>query len=394
MKAIVNATIVTPNRLIEEGAIWIDAGRIVGYGPQEQLAPPEGSDVIDAEGLYVAPGFVDIHCHGGGGYWAYRNPSEFARFHLNFGTTSILPTFTYNESETQVIEGLHRIIQAQSGPYGHVISGIHMEGPYINPKYGAITSPIRPVNPIEYREILALAGSRIKLWTLAPELEGQQQFMEEASRYGIPFSVGHSEAAAQTILDSVRYGLKVGCHCTNASGTTPSPSRYAGTREVGVDEAVMLCDEIYAEVIPDEEGRHVRPLMLQLILKVKGADKVIVITDGMDRAGLPGASCDVNLMARTAHSPPQAENFMLGGSLLTMDRAVRNMRSHTGASLVDLFKMAALNPARAIGIDRETGSIETGKRANLLVMTEDFKIRQVFLDGEAVQLQHQQPREG
>jgi len=387
VKVIVNAIVITPDRLIHEGTVWIDEGRIVACGPQEQLPPPDSSTVIDAKGLYVAPGFVDVHCHGGGGYWAYRNPAEFARFHLNFGTTSILPTFSYNETEEQVMKGLRLVMQAQDGPYGCAIAGIHMEGPYINPKYGAITSPIRPVNPAEYREILALAGSRIKLWTLAPELDNQQLFMEEASRYGIVFSVGHSEAAAQTILDSVKYGLKVGCHCTNASGTTPSPSRYAGTREVGVDEAVLLSDEIYAEVIPDEEGRHVRPLMLRLILKIKGADKVIVITDAMEEAGLPGASCDVNLMAKTPHSPPQADAFMLGGSLLTMDRAVRNMKRHTGASLVDLCKMASLNPARAIGIDREAGSIEIGKRANLIVMTEDIQVQQVYLDGQSIELQ-------
>ncbi|GBG10904.1 hypothetical protein PAT3040_05674 [Paenibacillus agaridevorans] len=391
MKVIVNAKVVTPHGLIDEGVVWFDQGRIVACGEARDLTPSEDAELIDAEGLYVAPGFVDIHCHGGGGHWSFENPAAFARFHLHYGTTSILPTFSYNESEEQIAEGLRRILRAQmdTKAYGRSIAGIHMEGPYINPKYGAITSPIRPVNPAEYREILKVAGEQIKVWTLAPELEGQRQFMEEASRYGIAFSVGHSEAAAETVLDSVSYGLRIGCHCTNASGTTPSPSRYAGTREVGVDEAVLLSDEIYAEVIPDSEGRHVRPLMLKFILKVKGADKVIIITDAMDGTGINDASVDVNLIKRTEFSPAQAEDYMLGGSLLTMDRAVYNMKRHTGVGMADLFKMASLNPAKVIGIDHEAGSLEKGKRANLIFVTEDIQVRKVFLDGELVHVHNQ-----
>ncbi|MFC5401275.1 N-acetylglucosamine-6-phosphate deacetylase [Cohnella soli] len=389
MKVIVNATVVTPHGLINDGTVWIEQGRIVCCGAARELPPPPAdAELVDAEGLYVAPGFVDIHCHGGGGHWSYENPAAFARFHLKYGTTSILPTFSYNETEEQIIEGLRKVLQAQADieAYGRAIAGIHMEGPYINPKYGAITSPIRPVNPAEYRKILDMAGEQIKVWTLAPELEGQQLFMEEASRHGIAFSVGHSEAAAETVLDSVRHGLRIGCHCTNASGTTPSPSRYAGTREVGVDEAVLLSDDIYAEVIADREGRHVRPLMLQFILKAKGVDKVIIITDAMDGTGTKDASVDVNLIEKNEFSPPQEADYMLGGSLLTMDRAAYNMKVHTGADIVDLFKMAALNPAKVIGIDHETGSVEAGKRANLLFVTEDIQIRKVFLDGEVVHI--------
>lgn len=384
MKVIVNAKVVMPDRLIEQGTVWIENGRIIACGEAEQLQTPEGAELIDAKGLYVAPGFVDIHCHGGGGHWAYRNPAAMARFHLNYGTTSILPTFSYNESEQEIFDGLHRVLQAQAGDYGSLIVGIHLEGPYINPKYGAITSPIRPVNPSEYLEILKLAGPQIKVWTLAPELEGQQLFMKEAARYGITFSVGHSEAAVETILDSVQYGLRIGCHCTNASGVTPSPSRYAGTRELGVDEAVLLSDDIYAEVIPDREGRHVRPLMLKLILKTKRSDKVIIITDAMDSTGQIDSSVDVNLIEKNEFSPSQAEDYMLAGSLLTMDRAVYNMKQHTGADMVDLFKMASLNPAKVIGIDHEVGSVQIGKRANLIFVTEDIQIRSVFLDGEIV----------
>ncbi|WJH37434.1 hypothetical protein N6H14_21750 [Paenibacillus sp. CC-CFT747] len=164
-----------------------------------------------------------MHCHGGGGVWSWEHPYEFALAHLNRGTTAILPTFTYNESREQVREGLQTILKAMNSgkPFSSALAGIHMEGPYINKKYGAVTSPIRPVDPEEYREILQTAGDRIKVWTLAPELDGQEQFVKEASEYDISFSVGHSEATPEQIFRFVPSGLRIGCHCTNASGTTP-----------------------------------------------------------------------------------------------------------------------------------------------------------------------------
>lgn len=173
VKVIVNAIVITPDRLIHEGTVWIDEGRTVACGPQEQLPPPDSSTVIDAKGLYVAPGFVDVHCHGGGGYWAYRNPAEFARFHLNFGTTSILPTFSYNETEEQVMEGLRLVMQAQDGPYGRAIAGIHMEGPYINPKYGAIGIGLE-AGSIEI-------GKRANLIVMTEDIQVQQVYLDGQS---------------------------------------------------------------------------------------------------------------------------------------------------------------------------------------------------------------------
>ncbi|MBO9606784.1 MAG: N-acetylglucosamine-6-phosphate deacetylase [Paenibacillaceae bacterium] len=385
-KVIVNATIVTPTHLINKGKVWIENGMIADCGPEEAVLSPGHAEVIDAAGEYVAPGFIDIHCHGGGGYWAFQQPYEFAMSHLKFGTTGILATVSFLQSRDEIAQGLQKIIEERTRNLGSVIMGVHLEGPFINQKYGAITSPIRSVDPSEYIQYLRLAGDHIKLWTLAPELEGQQEFMDEASRYGIVFSVGHSEADAETILACVPKGLKVGCHCTNATGTTPSPSRFAGTREMGVDETVLVSDDIYAEVIPDKEGCHVRPLMLKLILKAKGADKVIIITDAADQAGMTEQASDIRLVRTNELSPVQGNDWMLAGSLLTMNQAVRNMRNHTGASWVDLFKMSSLNPAKLLGVDRQVGSVEKGKIANVLIVTENMDVRKVIFEGREIPL--------
>lgn len=374
-----NGTIVTADRLIPNGLVHIENGWIVAVGEAGSMEVPTGCEVLDAGGAYVAPGFVDIHCHGGGGVWSWEQPYEFALAHLKYGTTAILPTLTYNESREQVRDGLRTILATMesSRPFVEAIVGIHMEGPYINAKYGAITSPIRPVDPQEYGEILREAGDRIKVWTMAPELDGQDAFVNEAAKYKISLSVGHSEATAEQIFRFVPQGLRIGCHCTNASGATPSPSRYGGTREVGVDEAVLVHDDIYAEVIPDSEGIHVRPLMLKLIHKTKGTDRVILITDAMPDAGVDkGDASDVN-WNHLGH---------LAGSRLTMDRAVHNMMVHTGVGIVDAFRMASLNPAKVIHMEDQMGSIAQGKRANLLLIDEEIRIQQVILHGQIVTL--------
>jgi N-acetylglucosamine-6-phosphate deacetylase len=374
-----NGTIVTADRLIPNGLVHMENGWIVGVGESGSVEVPTGSEVLDAAGAYIAPGFIDIHCHGGGGVWSWEQPYAFALTHLKHGTTAILPTFTYNESREQVRDGLRTILSTMesSKPFVEAIVGIHMEGPYINKKYGAITSPIRPVDPEEYGEILREAGDRIKVWTMAPELGGQDMFVNEAAKYNISLSVGHSEATAEQIFRFVPQGLRIGCHCTNASGATPSPSRYGGTREVGVDEAVLVHDDIYAEVIPDREGIHVRPLMLKLIHKTKGRDRVIIITDAMPDAGVDkGDSSDVN-WNHLGH---------LAGSRLTMDKAVRNMMIHAGVGIVDAFRMASLNPAKVIHMEDQMGSIAQGKRANLLLIDEEIRIQRVILHGQTVKL--------
>jgi N-acetylglucosamine-6-phosphate deacetylase len=379
--------VVTPVQVIENGMVIVTNDRIsyVGERDARLLKAYQNQGQVyefNEPGDYLVPGFVDIHVHGGGGVWSYDDPQTFSMTHLRHGTTSILPTLVYNQSHQEMLDSLQRI-QAVMGQELTPIVGIHMEGPYINPKYGAITSPIRPVDPEEFREILALAGKQIKVWTLAPELPGQQQFMEEASEYGIAFSVGHSEASPEVIFDAVPLGLRIGCHLTNASGTTPNLPKYAGTREIGVHEAVMLHDHMYAEVIPDREGIHVRPLMLRLILKTKGVDQVIIITDAADGAGV-SAGRDVNMIRPNSHTPSDSEDEVLSGSLLTMDRAVHNMRLHTGIGWVDTAKLASLNAARVLGLDQELGSLEPGKKANILVVNESVQVKMVMLEGQIV----------
>lgn len=372
--------VVTPYGIIDNGMVLVEDGRIAEVGVRDEPALRATREVRDHRHHYIIPGFFDIHCHAGNAGFCYEDPEAFGAWHLRHGTTSILPTFIYNQSHKEIMDTLDPVV-AEVKRASSPVEGIHMEGPYINSRYGAITSPIRPVDRQEYREILDRAGEQIKLWTLAPELDGQKEFMKAASEYDIVFSVGHSEASVEVIFDAFRYGLRLGCHLTNASGTTPSPSRYDGTREVGVHEAVMVHDDMYAEVIVDREGIHVRPLMLRLIVKAKGVDRVILITDATGHVDDQSGGRDVRMIMSNENSPTEPGKELLSGSLLTMDRAVYNMMNHTGIGIVDACRMASLNPARLLGMDGEIGSIEVGKRANILAVTDGMDVAMVMLDG-------------
>ena len=383
LKAVVNCKAVTEDRIIDDAVIIIDGDRILKFGNREQIFIPESAELIDAEGYYAGPGFIDTHCHGGGGYYVDENPDTVASVHLKHGTTGMLATTAFTEKE-RVFESLNTLLEGFKGTYGSLFLGIHMEGPYTNPKYGSMVSSIRLPDPEEYNRILSLAADKIKVWTLAPELEGSDDFIEAVSKKGIILSVGHSEASAERIHSLVPKGLRLACHCMDATGITPSPARHRGTREVGVDEAVMVCDDIYTEVIPDSLGLHVRPLMLRLLIKAKGVDRVVIITDAIELAGTMDQkhfAVDGRETSRNYTDVHFDDNGELSGSKLTMDCAVRNMMKHTGIGLIEAFKMASLNAATLLGLQHDIGSIGEGKKANIVIVTENMEVKKVIFEG-------------
>lgn len=386
-KVIVNAKIVTPENIIDNGVIVVENGRIARFGSFGKIKVPPDAEEFDAEGQYAAPGFIDIHCHGGGPKAFHIDPEVSAEAHLKHGTTSVLATIAYSISKEDTIEGIKKIKELKNSGKGKSILGIHFEGPYTNPKYGALSKLGRKPDPSEYNTFIDLAGDLIKLWTLAPELEGMDDFINTVSSRGIVMSVGHSEASPERIYELIPKGLKVACHCMNATGCHISPSRSGGTREVGVDEAVLLSDDIYAEVIPDYMGVHVRPLMLKLILKAKGPDKVIIITDSTTLVHKRNISNNIPQNENNFINAPDVNFNELGelsGSILTMDGACRNMMRHTGAGIVDAFKMASYNPARLLNMENEIGNIREGAKANIVIVDDDINVKMVMLEGELV----------
>ena len=419
MKLIRNVNLILEYQIFYDGAILIRDGRIAAAGEEKtvtkafeeylkdsshsveshstsaQITDKQINDaqIIDGQGMYVGPGFVDIHVHGWGDSYLHENPAENVRHFLMHGETTILPTLYYDQSKEEMIDAIRRIRAAMdraaqedpaNGPFPErAIGGIYMEGPYMNPAHGARADQNRWKGPIRAEDYMPLTdegGSAVRVWAIAPERDGLIDFMEYAREKNsqVVFSVGHSEATPDQVRALKQYGLSQQTHIMNATGR---PKTIKGTRRCGPDEACFLDEDMYAELISDSAGIHVDPDMQRLILKVKGAERIILITDSIVSA---------------EETPPQFRhlddllfdhNGDLTGSSLTMDRACRNMMAHTGCGLPEVFRMGSLNPARAIHMDREIGSIRKGKRANLVFTDDRLNVHRVMLEGQLWEMQ-------
>ena len=381
MLAIKNATLVMRDHLIPDAVLFVEDGKIHTFGEMRNTPIPEDCEILDAEGQFVGPGFVDIHSHAGNAVRFEVDPATAAKGHLAQGTTSVLATLGYRLKTPEYVECINKVRQVMAQPEGANIAGIYMEGPYINPDFGSLKH-LNPwtgaILPEDYDPIIAAGADLIRVWTLGPEREGILEFVKaaRAANPDVKFTVGHSKASPQQIEALMPYGLCIGTHHTNATGDLP---KYPECRGVCVDEAVNNNREIYAEMISDSMGIHVDPYMQRLIRKIKGEDRLILISDQT---------------AHTTPNPPGFEHitdlnftFMenggidISGSKLTLNVACRNMMKHTGASIVDVFRYASYNPTRAVGL-LDRGEIREGLRADLVITDYNMNVKKVILKGE------------
>ena len=381
MLAIINAELVMRDHLIPEAVLFIENGKIAGFGEMRTTAIPDDCEVIDAKGSYVGPGLVDIHCHAGGGKRFEHDAGTAAQAHLQCGTTSILATLAYRQLTPEYVDSIGSIRRTMAQPEGINIAGIYMEGPYINPDFGSLShlNPWRKaILPEDYEPIIAAGADIIRVWATAPEREGIETFVKaaKAANPSVKFTVGHSQASPQQIEALIPYGLCIGTHHTNATGDLP---KYPECRGVCVDETVNYNSNIYAELISDSMGIHVDPYMQRLIRKIKGDDKIILITDqtahkGENPPGLEHVT-DLNF------TPMENGGIDVSGSKLTLNVACRNYMKHTGASIVDAFKVASYNPAQVVGLT-DRGEIRKGLRADLIFVDIKMNVSTVILAGE------------
>lgn len=377
MLAIKNVTLVMKDHFIPDAYLILDEDIIKDFGEMRNFTIPEGLKVIDGEGLYLGPGFIDIHTHAGDNIFFQDDPEAACLAHLKHGTTSLMPALYFNLDAEGYVENIEFMKAASKKDACRNMIGIYMEGPYLNPKFGC-ERELNPwkgaVDKEKYAPIIEAAKDFARVWALAPERENILDFVidvKKASPNAV-FTVAHSEAAPEEIEAIIPYGLKIGTHHTNATGDRP---KYPECRGVCVDETVNYNKDIFAELICDSRGIHVDPYMLRLVRRIKGDDRIILISDAY--------SCDGPI-------PPGYEgvddiNFdhagEIAGSKLTLDIACRNMIKHTGASIVDVFKFASLNPAKALGLcDR--GEIAKGKKADLVFVDYKMGVHGVIKDGQ------------
>lgn len=357
-----HANIVLEDRILTDHTLVTDGDTIATI----VNTPMDGG--IDLGGSYLAPGFVDEHCHGSGDFWFFEDPAKAAAFHLAEGTTSLLCSLWRNAGTYSFTRSIEKI-RAAMGENSN-IRGIHMEGPYLDPEYGSEGGKPWPIDREEYLGWLAAAGDTIKIWTFDPTLDGARQFALDCQNAGVRLAVCYSKATPELLETYVDNGLTVASHMLCGSGE--GKPMFPGTREPGSDQFTLVDDRMSAEVIADSLGGHVRAYYLKLIYKCKGADGIALVSDCC--AGGDTCGSDINVI-----------NGELYGSRLTLSVAIRNMRRHVGASVVELMRMASTNPARNIGIYDRRGSIAVGKAADLVVLDSELNVKSVVFGGKTIE---------
>ena len=377
MIAIRNATLVMKDHLIPDAVIVLKDGLIADFGEMRTTPIPDGCEIVDAHGLFVGPGLVDIHLHNGGAASFTEDPETAAQYHLERGSTTILPAIYFKFDKDAYIKHIATIRNAMSNPKCANIAGLYMEGMYMNPKFGANREKNPWKGPIcrdDYLPVVEAAGDLVRVWVTAPERENIEDFAADCKRVNpnVRFAVGHSEASPQQIEALMPYGLCIGTHHTNATGDRPM---YPECRGVCVDEAVNYNREIYAEMICDSRGIHVDPYMQRLIRKIKGEERLILISDASwdDGPQPPGYEGVTDIAFDTAGE--------ISGFQGAVSVACRNMMVHTGASIVDVFRYASYNPAKAVGFT-DRGELRKGLRADLVICDHWMNIKSVILKGE------------
>lgn len=386
-----NGTIVLSYDLVPGGMVKVTNDRIDGIALAGTLAKHHATEVIDLEGGYLAPGFVDLHVHGGAGAdFMDATPEAFAtvcRAHLRHGTTSLTPTSTVARHE-QHLAFLNTCRHAmRNGSEGARVLGAHFYGPYFgmeargcHPEIG-----LRAPQRAEYDQYLRYADA-IATATVAPELPGAEAFVRACRTVGIRCNAGHSHCTFAQAEQAVAWGVRHVDHlfCAMSDRARLRPSQPYPMRG-GLMEATLYFDELTTEVIAD--GKHLSRELLLLAYKVKGPDRLALVTDANRALDMPdgeyvfGPRDGGEVIFRRDGVGLMPDGKALASGVMGLDHAIRTFRQLTGAALHEVVNMASLIPARILGREQETGSIASGKKADLVVLDKDLNVRRVYVDG-------------
>ena len=388
--ALYAGTIYTPKDEFCDGVIVIEKGVITKAGPRRRVPVPRGAKTVDCSNRIVAPGFVDVHTHGGAGHDLMEADesalSAVGRFFAAHGTTSYLATtMTAGLPRTlAATEGLTRWIHQAakrnnySWNFGARPLGIHFEGPFLSKvRCGAQPKKdIRKPSAREFGSFLEIAGRAARVITLAPEVEGGLDLLKFARRRGVRVSIGHSDATFEQAERAIAAGASHGTHVYNAM-------RPFSHRDPGIVGAVLTNDRVSAELICD--GVHVLPAAVELLARAKGLERVILITDSISAAGMPDGRYRLGeIMVWVKDGICRIDSKNLAGSTLTLDRALRNFAAFTGRNFAECLPCATLNPARIIGLEGRKGIIEPGADADLVVLDKKYNVKQTYVAGRRV----------
>jgi N-acetylglucosamine-6-phosphate deacetylase len=378
LTALLNARVLTPDEELTGATVVVRDGRIeaVGVG----LALPSGARTFDLTGLTLAPGFIDIHVHGGGGFSLItEDPEEirsYARWVVSRGVTGFLVTLV-GAPLPQMKRWLAAAVAASDGADGGARPlGVHLEGPFVNTARGGAL-PAEGLRPPDVAEFLALAEAaqrHLKIITLAPELPGAADVVETARQRGVVVSMGHTDATYEQALKAIEWGVRQATHCFNGM-------RPFHHRDPGCLGAILSSPRLSAELIAD--GVHVHPGAMALLMAAKGPQGTILVTDGIAAAGLGDGTyslADESIQVRGGVA--SLPDGTLAGSATTMDQVARNVVRLGLAPLGEAARMASTNPAAALGLGQRLGRIAPGFAADLVALNDGLEVTMTFVAGQ------------
>ena len=363
-----------------DGYIYVENGKILEITTKSKPAETE----YDYTGKYVSAGFIDLHTHGAGGY-AFMNSTvedviAGCDYHLKHGTTTILPTVSAGEFQTMknAVVNIHK---AKGKTKGNML-GAHLEGPYLSPKQAGAQCPvfITPPKKEDYESLIDEYGESIARWTYAPEHDENGAFCKYLTERGIIASAGHTDAKYADMERAIENGCNLITHLYSCTSTV---TRNQGFRSLGVIESAYLRDELYVEIIAD--GKHLPPDLIKMIVKIKGADKVALITDSLEIAGtdiVEGVMSGTEFIVEDGVCKLK-DRSAFAGSVATADTLIRTLVNACGFSIPTAVKMLTEVPARIMRVNSK-GKLAKGKDADIVVFDEEIKIAEVFVGGKKI----------
>ncbi|MDB6028621.1 MAG: nagA [Verrucomicrobiales bacterium] len=386
-----NGTAILSDRLLPNATVVCQDGKIKSVGRSGKRLLKEAT-VVDAKGGYISPGFIDIHVHGGDGADFMDGSVEAVRTacraHARHGTTTIFPTTTTGSEEQllAMIASCSTVKKTWSASDGAFIEGVHLYGPYFAPdKVGCHPQEgQRPPEAGEYARYFA--SGLIKVATCAAELPGAEPFYRAARKHGCLITCGHSNASWGEMQQAFKVGMRHVDHFWCAMSSVPSMrQRFNVPMQASMAEFVLATPDMSTEVIAD--GCHLAPELLEFAYRMKGASRLLLVTDSNRALDLPPGRYrfghkDDGSWVESDGKVGWAPNGSLASSIVGMDHMIRHMAKNTTASLPEVIRMASLTPAERTGIAGQTGSLDAGKRADVVVLNKKLEVRRVFVAGE------------